>query len=74
MRRAEEEGKTGFTTHPQQTRRLHGFKINDLDFADGMALMEELLERVTPAAGSQRHGQRSRNCHQHRQNQMDDNS
>ena len=30
MRRAEEEGKTGFTTHPQQTRRLHGFKINDL--------------------------------------------
>ena len=34
MRRAEEEGKTGFTLHPQQTRRLHGFKINDLDFAD----------------------------------------
>ena len=46
MRRAREEGKTGFITHPQQTRRLHGFKINDLDFADDMALMEELLERA----------------------------
>ena len=46
MCRAEEEVKTGFTTHPQQTRRLHGFKINDLDFADDMALIEELLERA----------------------------
>ena len=40
MRRVEEEGKTGFPTHSQQTRRQHGFKINDLDFTDAMDLKE----------------------------------
>jgi hypothetical protein len=43
MRKANENIKSGIVTHPRQSRRHLAIFLNDLDFADDIALLESSM-------------------------------